>query len=94
MRAGVLLLPLIGCSQAEPVAEGIAVPCVLDGGASEECRLAETGDGRFVLHHPDGGFRVLILSDGRYETAAGADRAVNYDGGVMVADDHYRLTAP
>ena len=93
MRAGILLLLLAGCSQAEPAAEGIAVPCVLGGGASDECRLVDTGDGQFVVHHPDGGFRVLTRSDGRYETAAGADRAVERNGGITIADDHYRLEA-
>jgi outer membrane lipoprotein-sorting protein len=109
-----MLLPLGGCGQqsapadssvADAAARAASVPCALGGSATfqQRCTVERTvsGDGlALVMHHPDGGFRrLLVTTDGRgVVTADGADEAAVsvIDPGtieVTVGDDRYRLPA-
>jgi hypothetical protein len=110
-----LLLPLalIACQKqdqgsgaiADAAAKVAAVPCALAGAPSFQsvCTVERTvsGDGlALVMHHPDGGFRRLIVTtDGRgVVTADGADQATVtvVDPStieVAVGRDRYRLPA-
>lgn len=105
------LLSLAACERqpADPViaaaAKAAHIPCALAGSASfaPDCTIEKmiTGDGlALVMHHPDGGFRrLLVTSDGRGVIAAdGADeaRVVVIDPAtieVTVGKDRYRLPA-
>jgi hypothetical protein len=109
-----LILPMVllgACQKQEddPViqaaARAPAVPCALAGAAAFKpiCTIEKvvTNDGlALVMHHPDGGFRRLIVTtDGRgVVTADGADDAhvSVIDPGtieVIVGQDRYRLPA-
>jgi len=85
---------------------GVAhIPCALGGSpifrTSCTVERRQTGDGlMLVIHHPDGGFRrLLVTTDGRgVVTADGAEEAQVsvVDPGtieVAVGDDRYRLPA-
>jgi hypothetical protein len=111
-----LTLALAGCNQsssssqddgaiADAAAKAASVPCALAGSASFNARCTiermVSGDGLvLVVHHPDGGFRrLLVATDGRgVMTADGSDQAhvAVVDPGtieVKVGDDRYRLPA-
>jgi hypothetical protein len=109
-----LLLPLAmlaGCERKaeDPVIEAAAhaatVPCALAGSATfgAQCgveRLVSPDGLTLVMHHPDGGFRkLLVATDGRgVVTADGAQAALVsvVDPAtieVAVGDDRYRLPA-
>ncbi len=111
--SALLLVPLAlaGCHKrageatAEAAAHGAVVPCALGGAKTfkPECAVERTvaGDGlMLILHHPDGGFRrLLVTTDGRgVVTADGSDQAsvAVIDPGtieVAVGDDRYHLPA-
>ncbi len=90
---------------ANAAARAASVPCALDGSAVFEghCSVERTmsGDGLvLVMHHPDGGFRrLLVTTDGRgVVTADGFEQAtvsvVAPDTiEVGVGADRYRLPA-
>lgn len=92
------------CSPAEPeIAEidGETVECALAGAAefAPDCRLtqvAATAGPVWVMRHPDGGFRRLVLADtaSGYDVLDGAEQAVSETtGGVTVmtiGGDRYR----
>lgn len=90
---------------ADAAARAAAVPCALAGAKSFQgiCTVERTvsGDGlALVMHHPDGGFRrLLVTTDGRgVVTADGADQATVtvVDPStieVAVGGDRYRLPA-
>lgn len=94
-----------GKAVADAAARAASVPCALAGSATftQNCTVERTvsGDGlALVMHHPDGGFRrLLVTTDGRgVVTADGADQAVVsvVDPGtieVSIGDDRYRLPA-
>ncbi|HET8611635.1 MAG TPA: hypothetical protein VFL92_02600 [Sphingomonas sp.] len=105
-------LLLAGCHRAsqgngagEADAGLVHIPCALGGSPifRTSCTVERkaTGDGlMLVIHHPDGGFRrLLVTTDGRgVVTADGADEAQVsvVDPGtieVAVGDDRYRLPA-
>lgn len=106
-----LLCALAACQKAsdDPVEQARAnapeIPCALGGSSSfaRECEAERTvsPDGMAILlHHPDGGFRrLLVATDGRgVVTADGADQALVtvIDANtieVAVGDDRYRLPA-
>ncbi len=108
-----ILLPLAltACHRQErgqraAAADTVArVPCALHGTAAfnDGCTVDRivSGDGlTLVIHHPDGGFRrLLVATDGRgVVTADGSESAVVsvVDPGtieVVVGDDRYRLPA-
>ncbi len=109
-----ILLPLVlaACHRQEDGKKSAAsaeaaarVPCALGGTAAFDggCTVERTvsGDGlMLVIHHPDGGFRrLLVTTDGRgVATADGSEAAVVsvIDPGtieVVVGDDRYRLPA-
>jgi len=106
-----LLLALAGCHKrahdtiAEAAEHGAVVPCALAGAKTfkPECAVERTteGDGlMLIMHHPDGGFRrLLVTTDGRgVVTADGSDQATIavIDPGtieVTVGDDRYHLPA-
>ncbi len=108
----VLLLAILGgCERKaeDPViaaaARAATVPCALSGSTTfaDECGVERlvAGDGlTLVMHHPDGGFRkLLVATDGRgVVTADGAQDATVtvIDPAtieVVVGDDRYRLPA-
>lgn len=75
------LVALTACSRTDDAIRGDSIACGI-GGASfaQGCRLERIGVGKsalFVAHHPDGGFRRLLLSaDGKgLAPADGADEA-------------------
>lgn len=109
-----LTLALAGCNQssapddgaiADAAAKAASVPCALAGSASFNARCTiermVSGDGLvLVVHHPDGGFRrLLVATDGRgVMTADGSDPATVsvVDPGTIevgVGGDRYRLPA-
>lgn len=105
------LLPLSGCKRGsdDPVVQAREnapeVPCALGGSTrfEKDCTAERTVSAEglaLVMHHPDGGFRrLLVATDGRgVVTADGADPAVVtvIDAKtieVAVGDDRYRLPA-
>ena len=111
LSALLLTLALAGChkrpgdAMADAAAHGAVVPCALAGAKAfkPECAVERTaaGDGlMLVMHHPDGGFRrLLVTTDGRgVVTADGSDQAsvAVIDPGtieVTVGEDRYRLPA-
>jgi hypothetical protein len=110
-----LLVPLAlaGCHKrtddatAAAVQHGAVVPCALGGAkafkpdcAVERSVAGEGGGLMLIMHHPDGGFRrLLVTTDGRgVVTADGSDeaRVAVIDPGtieVTVGDDRYHLPA-
>jgi hypothetical protein len=104
-------LAMTGCRKAsdDPVVQAREnapeIPCALAGATNfnRDCTAERTisPDGMaIVLHHPDGGFRrLLVATDGRgVVTADGADQALVtvVDGStieVTVGEDRYRLPA-
>ena len=94
-------LALAGCTPAAAPPPGNAVECALGAGAAlaQDCIFArEAQGGRFVLHHPDGGFRRFRF-DPRAEAVRAADGAEPVrdqasDGATLsfaVGDDQYRV---
>ncbi|WBO21472.1 hypothetical protein [Sphingomonas abietis] len=111
-----LTLALAGCNPssssssddgaiADAAAKAASVPCALAGAQSftAHCTIERmvSGDGLvLVVHHPDGGFRrLLVATDGRgVMTADGSDQAsvTVVDPGTIevgVGGDRYRLPA-
>jgi hypothetical protein len=104
-------LAIAGCHKragdaiADAAAHGAVVPCALAGAKTfkPECAVERTttNDGlMLVMHHPDGGFRrLLVTTDGRgVVTADGSDQATVavIDPGTIevdVGDDRYHLPA-
>ena len=113
LAATALALALAGCDPSPSSdgaatasgAQGANVPCALAGASSfkAECSVERMPSGEglvLVVHHPDGGFRrLLVATDGHgVMTADGADQAnvTVVDPGtieVRVGDDRYRLPA-
>ena len=115
LTAALLLLALAGCQRADhdnravPETKTAAeappedrVPCTMAGQAQQCVVDTAAGEGGTVVtvHHPDGGFRrLLITSDGRGGVAAdGAQPAAVKIAGqgeieVTIAGDRYRLPA-
>lgn len=91
------------CSGAggEPAPEGDTVACAVAGAAdfAEDCvveRVHEAGSDILVLHHPDGGFRrLIVLPSGGLIAADGAATAevIEQQGmfEVTLEQDRYRL---
>jgi len=113
LLALLLLTPLAACDKApgtgstrQPAATAPAgIPCAIHGdkafanGCSVERSTTEEGL-VLVLHHPDGGFRrLLVTTDGRGVVAAdGSEQAsVSVVGPgmieVAIGEDRYRLPA-
>jgi hypothetical protein len=106
---GLVLLPGCRKSSDDPLVQAREnapeIPCALGGSADfrKDCQVERTVSAEglaLVLHHPDGGFRrLLVATDGRgVVTADGADQATVsvVDAGtieVTVGDDRYRLPA-
>jgi len=102
--AGMTLLMACSGKPAEK-APGTEVPCALAGvqDFSPECTVERTAGAEgtiLTLHHPDGGFRrLLVMKDGQGVTAAdGAEPAeVRMNGAgeieVSLGGDRYRLPA-
>ena len=109
-----LTLALAGCDKSSApgagqttadATKGASVPCALAGSSSfsAQCTVERmtAGDNLvLVMHHPDGGFRrLLVATDGRgVMTADGSDAATVsvVDPGTIevgVGGDRYRLPA-
>jgi hypothetical protein len=108
-----LTLALAGCDKSAPGAgqttadatKGASVPCALAGSTSfaAQCTVERMTAGNslvLVMHHPDGGFRrLLVATDGRgVMTADGSEPATVavVDPGTIevgVGGDRYRLPA-
>jgi hypothetical protein len=106
-----LTLALAGCHKragdavADAATHGAVVPCALAGAKTfkPDCaveRMTASDGLMLVLHHPDGGFRrLLVTTDGRgVVTADGSDQATVavIDPGtieVTVGEDRYHLPA-
>lgn len=94
-----------GTAATTAAAGGAAVPCALHGTGTFEVscpveRIASANELVLVVHHPDGGFRrLLVTTDGRgVVTADGSEAALVsvVDPStieVAVGDDRYRLPA-
>jgi len=111
LSVALLALALVGCHKhprgaiADAAAHGAVVPCALAGAKTfkPECaveRMTAPDGLMLVMHHPDGGFRrLLVTTDGRgVVTADGSDQATVavIDPGtieVIVGDDRYHLPA-
>ena len=109
-----LLAALAACSSKTPAsgqpevsaeAAAASVPCALAGAKTftAECPIERSvADGKplVVVHHPDGGFRRLIVLEGgkSYAAADGAEAAeIEANGAeveVTIGDDHYLMPAP
>lgn len=83
------LATLAACSQspdAEGEPTGRKIDCALAGATEFEpvCTLEEAGgEGEFVIHHPDGGFRRFSVdSDGGIAVTDGADELVDAGNGA------------
>lgn len=91
------------CSGGEgaPVPEGESLACALGGAAdfAQDClleRVREGGADILVLHHPDGGFRrLIVLPSGGLIAADGADQAQVSEGqdgfSVALGQDRYHI---
>ncbi len=97
--------PEAGTARQSAATGGAGIPCALHGGKAFEtgCSVerSTTDDGLvLVLHHPDGGFRrLLVTTDGRGVVAAdGSEQTTITVVGpgmidVAIGDDRYRLPA-
>ncbi|WP_379921228.1 hypothetical protein [Erythrobacter sp. R86502] len=93
---------LAACSQTEsPPPPGEPIACAIGAGAelSAVCTLETVeGDGVFLIHHPDGGFRRFRMIDGVIVTNDGAGRAAAQEpdasGKVEIAVDGDRYLVP
>ena len=97
--------PEAGTARQGTATGGAGIPCALHGGKALEtgCSVerSTTNEGLvLVLHHPDGGFRrLLVTTDGRGVVAAdGSEQATVAVVGpgmidVAIGDDRYRLPA-
>jgi hypothetical protein len=106
---GACLSLLVAChhrgAPVDPTSAGTKIDCALGAGAAlaHVCSVeeAQTDDGlTLTLHHPDGGFRrLLVTTDGRGVIAAdGAAPAHvtllnNHEIEVAIEDDRYHLPA-
>lgn len=96
--APLLILAACSAKSGQQAPTGEAIPCALAGAKTftASCTLERgTQDGKamVVVHHPDGGFRRLVASEGGYVTADGSDQVAiernGKDTEVTVGDDHY-----
>lgn len=88
-------------SGAEPAPDGETVACAVGEAhdLTEDCileRVHENGADMLVLHHPDGGFRrLIVLPSGGLIAADGADQAqVSVEQGIFavsLGQDRYRI---
>lgn len=96
---------LAACSQspdAEDEPTGRKIDCALAGATEFEpvCTLEDAdGEGEFVIHHPDGGFRRFSLdSEGGIAVTDGADELIGSgngdEGGVAFAVGPDRYVVP
>jgi hypothetical protein len=98
--APALALLLAGCGSAGSAPQALvrdaSIACALDGAKQwrEDC-TAEQVHGGLVIHHPDGGFRRLVLTPGGYEAADGAQAVqASISGGMVeitLGADRYRI---
>lgn len=105
MRASLSIaaIGLLGaCSSGDGGTRGEPIECAIGSVAQmvRECRLERSGEAaRFVVHHPDGGFRRLVLSpDAKGLVPADcADEARNRLSQGMIelsiGQDRYRIPA-
>jgi hypothetical protein len=95
---------LAACSSGGDDIRGEPIECAIGSAAelARECRLERIGVGevaRFIVHHPDGGFRRLELApDGKgLAPSDGADEARNSLSQGMIdlsiGQDRYRIPA-
>lgn len=95
------MLLMAACSAETPLPPGDAVECAIGTGAdlSRVCTLEQVaGSAEVVLHHPDGGFRRLLLdpATGSLGPSDGADPLVPEPGEgdaeqFAVGQDRYRI---
>ncbi|GMN01327.1 hypothetical protein MTsPCn3_00570 [Erythrobacter sp. MTPC3] len=94
------------CGQEAPEPVGEEIDCAIGTGAdfSPVCTLERTvidGADVFVVHHPDGGFRLFAFDEGGIRSVDGAAEVrVNVDADpamrvveFSVAQDRYRIPA-
>jgi hypothetical protein len=103
-----LVFPLIGiclvtgCSRTSTNdgPAGDRIECAIGASAFANSCTIEEGAGVLTVHHPDGGFRRLVIdSNGAFSTADGADTATSIkraDGRteVRIGQDRYVIDKP
>ena len=98
--AGLALALLGACGDTSPAPEGEAIACAIgqDADFAEDCTLERVAGGdAVILHHPDGGFRRIMLdpATGVPVAADGAESVVieQADDAVQFAigPDRYRI---
>ncbi|WP_285709624.1 hypothetical protein [Erythrobacter oryzae] len=91
---------LAGCGAQSPGPQGQTIACAIGKGAdfADVCTLERVaGSPQIILHHPDGGFRRLMIdpANGAPDALDGADPVVLEQGsGVWqfaIGSDRYRL---
>lgn len=98
------MLGAVGCAAESAQPPGDAIGCALGQGAEFEAvctmeRASEDGAQQIILHHPDGGFRrLIVLPDGKGVAPADGAGALaqNLAGNrleVAIDGDRYRLPA-
>ncbi len=106
LRTSSALVPAIllaACGSESPPPPGDAIACAIGAGAefSPVCTLEKVGgEGAFVVHHPDGGFRrfriangAIVASDGAAAVEVLADISHAHVE-IAVETDRYRIPNP
>ena len=102
--ASFVMLGAVACAAESAPTPGDAIECALGQGAEFEAvctmeRASEDGAQQIILHHPDGGFRrLIVLPDGKGVAPADGAGALaqNLAGNrleVSIDGDRYRLPA-
>ena len=81
-------LAFAACAPESGAPEGESVKCALGVGASfvSDCVLETVGEGRFVIHHPDGSF-VRVAFDGDSGLLSVTDGAMQLDQTTSFSED-------
>ncbi|MDJ0643134.1 MAG: hypothetical protein QNJ15_09970 [Erythrobacter sp.] len=89
-----------GCTTESPTPEGDKIDCAIGSGAeySKVCTLEKAGNGEYLIHSPDGGFRRLMLlpQSGEFAAVDGADtlNMLSQDSAIAefeIGGDRYRI---
>lgn len=98
--AALALMLIAGCGAESPPPQGETIACAIGEGAdfTEVCTLERVaGSQQVIIHHPDGGFRRLMIdpANGALAPLDGSDPLVLEQGeGVSqfaIGTDRYRL---
>ncbi|MEM8723931.1 MAG: hypothetical protein AAGE86_00270 [Pseudomonadota bacterium] len=98
--AAALAVLLTACATESPAPDGDMIACAIGPGAdySKVCTLEEVGEGEFLIHSPNGGFRRLLFDPqaGEFGAVNGADalEILSQDGSIAefeIGGDRYRI---